>query len=440
MLDIEKRLSKKQSLCMSKLCQTLHNAGFPCYLVGGAVRDLLLQKEVKDLDFTTNAKPEEVSGIFPKSIPTGLEHGTITVRLEGESFEVTTYRSEGKYTDARHPDKISYASSLSEDLKRRDFTINALAYEPLKGELVDEHGGLIDLERKYIRAIGKAEERFYEDALRPVRACRFAASLDFEIEEKTYRALSDPKIRKRAAQIAIERFSEELEKGFAAKKVSRMLASLEKSALLPVFVPLEQARPHSPPGLLKALDQIYPAPTSLRMAYWRYALGFHKTELLREWSEHLRLSRRRQRDILFYCRYFIFQEELCKRAKEKKIEKIPLEREGEGDLELLYFVRKFLSQIKEVYGNVEGSRFIRYAYEASKQLGFENPFPLPRLLKIYQTEPLVIGDLRIKGTDLMAWGYEGAAIGKALRQALEQVLRKPESNKKEELRTLLDNN
>ena len=133
---------------MRELCQRLQNAGFSSYLVGGAVRDLLRQKKVKDLDFTTNAKPEEIQNTFPKSIPTGIQHGTITVRLRGESFEVTSFRAEGKYTDARHPDDIRYASSLSEDLKRRDFSINALAYEPLKGELIDEHEGLLDLERK----------------------------------------------------------------------------------------------------------------------------------------------------------------------------------------------------------------------------------------------------------------------------------------------------
>ena len=424
-ISIEKGLSKKQQLCMQELCQKLRDAGFSCHLVGGAVRDLLRQREVKDLDFTSNARPEEIQSIFPTSIPTGIKHGTITVRLRGESFEVTSYRSEGKYTDARHPDEIRYTSSLSEDLSRRDFSINALAYDPLENELIDEHGGLLDLEQKSIRAIGKAEERFYEDGLRPVRACRFSASLDFSIESETYLALCSPKIHERASQVAIERFSEELLKGFAAKKLSRMIGALEKSALLSIFVHLEQGKANTSSETLELLDQIYPAPPILRMAHWRYALGFHSSKLLQEWAKHLRLSRKQARDLNFYCRYFSFQKELSEYEKNLKKSR------PEQDHELLYFVRKFLSQIKEVYQK-EGSNFIQCIHKSS-QICFESNFALDKILYIYERAPLVIGDLEIGGQDLIALGHRGTRVGKILHQALEQVLREPEKNQKEKL-------
>ena len=416
---IEEGLSKKQQLCMRELCQELHDAGFRCHLVGGAVRDLLLQKKVKDLDFASSALPEQLCGIFPNTIPTGIKHGTITVRLRGESFEVTSYRSEGKYTDARRPDEIRFASSLSEDLSRRDFSINALAYDPLTGELVDEHGALADLKKKSICAIGNPEERFYEDGLRPVRACRFAAVLAFDIEPKTYLALCNSRIHERAAQVAIERFSEELWKGFAAQKVSRMIEVLEKSALLSVFVPLEQGRGRTEPERLQLLDRVYPAPAILRMAYWRYVLGFFSPALLREWAEHLRFSHRQTKDLIYYCYYFSFQKDIAE--GQQKLEEALLSQ----DQELLYSIRKFLSKIKEVYGE-QSLDFIQ-----SSQAYFANSIPFQKLLEIYRRDPLVIRDLKIGGQDLLALGYKGAEVGKTLHKALEQVLREPGKNKKE---------
>ena len=238
-----------------KLCHIFSRAGFECYMVGGAVRDLLLGQVAKDLDFATNAHPEDVQKLFHKTIPTGIKHGTITVRLQGNSFEVTSYRSEGEYLDARHPEQVRFASSLYEDLTRRDFTINAIAYEPLQQYLIDEHGGLKDLENKTIRAIGKAEERFYEDGLRAVRACRFSSTIGFTLEARTYAALSDPVIQKRVMQIAMERFNQELEKGFAAKKVSRMIELLEKSGLLLLFMPKTQKGKETSQKSISAIRQ-----------------------------------------------------------------------------------------------------------------------------------------------------------------------------------------
>ena len=164
-------------------------------------------------------------------------------------------------------------------------------------------------------------------------------------------------------------------------------------------------------------------------------LVFHEAKLLGEWCGHLRISRKQTKDILSYCRYFTFQQEFSNFSKERKvkIEKFSLE----TDPEILYFLRKFLSQIKELYGKEEGLHFIRWAYKASKNIHAEIPFPLHKLLEIYKSEPLVLGDLEIKGQELMALGYKGAAIGDALHQALDHVLRNPESNTKRDIEALL---
>ncbi len=171
--------------------------GFEAFAVGGCVRDTLLGREPGDWDITTSAKPEEVKKIFGKTVDTGLQHGTVTVIRSGIGYEVTTYRIDGEYQDGRHPESVEFTSNLKEDLKRRDFTINAMAYSHETG-IVDEFGGMEDLEHRIIRCVGLAHDRFTEDALRILRAIRFAAQLGFEIEEETYRAIADiaPNLKK----------------------------------------------------------------------------------------------------------------------------------------------------------------------------------------------------------------------------------------------------
>ncbi|HEY4517244.1 MAG TPA: CCA tRNA nucleotidyltransferase [Candidatus Paceibacterota bacterium] len=171
------------------LCDTLQRAGFEAYLVGGCVRDLLLGREPKDWDITTNAKPEQIQALFSETFYEN-EYGTVGVVTQSENprlkvIEITPYRTESGYSNARHPDAVEFSDNLSEDLKRRDFTINAIAYDPISQELVDEHGGKEDLTRRVIATVGDAGERFSEDALRMLRAIRIAAELDFMIEAKT---------------------------------------------------------------------------------------------------------------------------------------------------------------------------------------------------------------------------------------------------------------
>ena len=166
----------------------LENAGYEAYVVGGCVRDSILGRKPDDWDITTSAKPEQVKELFHRTVDTGLQHGTVTVLMEKEGYEVTTYRVDGEYEDGRHPKEVTFTASLEEDLKRRDFTINAMAYNP-SGGLVDLFGGMEDIDRKIIRCVGDPLERFTEDALRIMRAVRFSAQLGFSIEEETRKAL-----------------------------------------------------------------------------------------------------------------------------------------------------------------------------------------------------------------------------------------------------------
>lgn len=187
----------------------LETAGFQAYAVGGCVRDGILGKEPDDWDLTTDARPEEVKALFPRTVDTGLQHGTVTVLLGGEGYEVTTYRIDGSYSDGRHPDSICFTPSLAEDLKRRDFTINAMAVSE-RGELVDLFGGQEDLARGCIRCVGDPYARFREDALRMLRAVRFAAQLNFEIEAETFKALTE--LSSNLARVSKERILAELTK------------------------------------------------------------------------------------------------------------------------------------------------------------------------------------------------------------------------------------
>lgn len=189
--------------------QTLEDAGFEAYFVGGSVRDVLLHRHVHDVDITTSAYPEEVKELFDKSIDTGIKHGTVTVLYGGESYEITTFRTESGYQDFRRPDHVTFVQNLDEDLKRRDFTINALAMD-MHGNIVDLFNGIEDLKNHIIRAVGNPEKRFHEDALRMMRAVRFMSQLKFKLEEKTEQAIKDN--HELLKKISVERIREEFVK------------------------------------------------------------------------------------------------------------------------------------------------------------------------------------------------------------------------------------
>ena len=201
-----------------EILSKIKNAGFEGYCVGGCVRDSILCREINDWDVTTSASPDELCEIFSayRIIPTGLQHGTITVVCQGKNVEITTYRVDGEYTDNRHPENVSFTRSLSEDLSRRDFTVNAMCYNDDDG-LVDMYGGIQDLENKIIRAVGDPDKRFNEDALRILRALRFSSQLGFKIEEKTEQAIFRNK--ELLKNISAERIAVELKKLLCGKNV-----------------------------------------------------------------------------------------------------------------------------------------------------------------------------------------------------------------------------
>jgi tRNA nucleotidyltransferase/poly(A) polymerase len=215
--------------------------GKQVFLVGGAVRDLILGREARDWDLATDARPEEVIALFrggPRKwpvIPTGIKHGTVTVCYRGRSMEVTTFRTESEYSDGRRPDRVRFAAAIEEDLSRRDFTMNAAALSLPRGELRDPFDGAGDIKRRIIRCVGNPGERFSEDGLRPLRALRFASQLGFEVEAATLEAV--PPALEVSARVSPERVRDEFDKIIASPKPSTALVLMEKTGLLELFFP-----------------------------------------------------------------------------------------------------------------------------------------------------------------------------------------------------------
>lgn len=222
---------------LKKVSQIFERNGHKVYLVGGAVRDMLMKKDVHDYDLATDATPEQVMGMFKKVIPTGIAHGTVTILIFGMQLETTTFRTEADYSDGRHPDKVEYAATIEEDLSRRDFTMNAIAAELKNGKIVDPFHGRKDIKKKIIRTVGNPLERFGEDGLRPVRAIRFSGQLGFRIEEETLKAICNPQVIKKTESISVERFHDEFCKMMKSEKPSVSLKLLEETGLLNIFIP-----------------------------------------------------------------------------------------------------------------------------------------------------------------------------------------------------------
>lgn len=231
---------------VKQIIDTLQQHGYEAYAVGGCVRDAMLGRTPQDWDITTSALPIQVKALFRRTIDTGIQHGTVTVLLEKEGFEVTTYRVDGKYEDGRHPSEVAFTASLTEDLKRRDFTINAMAYNETEG-LVDLFHGAEDLKAGVIRCVGEAKERFSEDALRILRAFRFSAQLDFTLEEKTLQAAGE--LAETLKKISAERIYAELTKLLWSEHPERLLAAYEKgitTVILPEFDKMCETPQHHP--------------------------------------------------------------------------------------------------------------------------------------------------------------------------------------------------
>jgi tRNA nucleotidyltransferase (CCA-adding enzyme) len=218
-----------------ELCRRMERGGYRAWVVGGSLRDVLMERVPKDWDLATSATPEQVMGLFRRVVPTGIAHGTVTVVFGDSSFEVTTLRGEVGYSDGRRPDEVFFITDIERDLARRDFTVNALAYDPLEDRLVDPFNGLGDMAARMLRTVGRPEERFGEDGLRVLRAARFVATLEMQIESETKRAI--PGSLDAFRKVSPERVREEWMRSFAAKKPSAAFELMRETGILGVTCP-----------------------------------------------------------------------------------------------------------------------------------------------------------------------------------------------------------
>lgn len=419
---------------------TLHDAGFEASIVGGCVRDAILKRTPKDWDITTNALPEDVRRLFARTLPTGIQHGTVTVLIGKTGYEVTTYRIDGVYEDARHPKEVTFTASLAEDLKRRDFTINAMAYNGKDG-LVDLFGGLEDLRAHRIRCVGDAAERFSEDALRMMRAFRFAAELGYEVSPETAgaaKALS-PNLK----MISAERIRDELIKLICSPHPDR-IRDLYQTGLSAQFLPefdrcmeMPQHNPHHIYGVgdhtIAAMERIRQDPV-LRLTMLLHDIAKPDTRTTDDRGidhfyghaeesaktagivlRRLKCDNRTIRQCMNLIRHHDMRMEggitpvTVRRA---------IHRTGKEDFPLLLEVISADNAAKapETAARAgEVMREVRRIYEAV----------------LAAHDPVAIADLAVNGRDLMENGLaEGREIGAVLERMLNHVLKYPAHNER----------
>ena len=419
--------------------------GYSLYLVGGAVRDFLLGKENHDYDFTTDAEPADVKRMFRRTIDTGIKHGTVTVIHHHRHYEITTFRTEGDYKDSRHPESVTFVKSLEEDLKRRDFTINAFAAELPNGRIIDLHEGRKDLRHKIIRAIGIPEERFQEDALRMMRACRFSSQLGFDIEKDTEAAMKD--LSPTIVRISAERIKEELFRLIDGKDPRKGLEAMRRTGLMHEILP------------------------ELERTYRFEQGGMHEEDLY----EHLLLSLETARDngcplTVKLAALFHDLGKVDTRAKGETREYTFYGHEARSAemVDAIFRRLKTSNEERETVRHLVANHMFSYTPDWSdsavrrfiRRIGIENINPLfalrvcdmtattghkadPRMLLAFTDRinaelerecALSIKDLRIDGNRLIELGVpKGPMIGRILNALLEEVIEDPSLNDKEAL-------
>ncbi len=428
------------SKACEKIIDMLAAQGFSAYAVGGAVRDCLLGLSVHDFDVTTSATPGEVKSIFSRTIDTGIKHGTVTVLMDGEAVEVTTFRSDGAYIDNRKPECVTLVKDVREDLSRRDFTINALCYNKHEG-LIDMFSGLDDLNNKIIRAIGNPEERFREDALRILRAVRFSAQLGFEIEEKTKDAIV--KSAHLVKNLSVERIAAELDKILMSDrpeyiKVLYDLDILEHMMpeMCDCFRTEQNTRWHIHDVGTHSVNVIKNCPKEI---YLRYAALMHDwgkphTKGINDLGEDMfRNHGKISVDLAEnFCRKYKFSNE----RRDKIVRLVRFH-----DIEIIPEKKYVKRAINKVGDDIFYDLIcLKRADCQSQNLELTaSRFPyIDRLFELYEEikencEPFGIKNLTINGNDLKALGYEGKQIGEVLNLLLERVIENPELNEKEKL-------
>ena len=419
----------------------LRDAGYEAYVVGGCVRDSLLHRMPDDWDITTSAKPEDTKRIFHRTVDTGIQHGTVTVMVDRTGYEVTTYRIDGEYADGRHPEHVTFTASLLEDLKRRDFTINAMAYSPAEG-LVDEFDGIGDINRRVIRAVGDPVQRFTEDALRMMRAIRFSAQLDYRIDEDTREGirLLAPNLQK----VSAERIRVELEKLLLSEHPEELKEAYELGLLrqfLPELSECMECGQNNPHHCLSVGDHILCAVKAARRdKVLRLALLLHdiaKPQVkttdengIDHFHGHAARSAALADRILRDLKY-------DNQTREAAVRLIAWHDRNLGDS--LPEIRKSISELGEEWflpllevktSDVEAQS----DYQRDEKLGkieyWRNAFEEIRCAG----DCLSLKDLAVSGKDLIAAGAApGKEIGRILHEMLEEVLREPAHNTREYL-------
>jgi len=409
---------------LSKFSEVFIKNGFHIYIVGGAVRDFLLGLDNHDYDFTTDATPEEVIKLFYKVIPTGIKHGTVTVIFKDDNkknhfFEVTTFRTEGDYKDSRHPENVKFIRNLEEDLKRRDFTINALAASLQTGEIFDYNDGFKDLNNNIIRCIDDAETRFGEDALRMLRACRFAAKLNFSIESKTFEAIK--LLNKNILNVSKERIKEELDRLLLSQNPVIGLNLMKETLLLENIIPELDG-----PFYFQSLDAVSKASKNGTNLIVRYAClfsnlkrtktnkDFESSAISAECSNKILLRlkfsnlERKMINHLISIQYLNYNDEFTPPKIRRMINKIGFEN-----------IKTFISLKNALEDDFKSQDFLNRIEEID--------FP-----------SIKVEDLKINGKDLNSLGIKpGPVYKKILQSLLDLVIDDPSLNTKESLLNIL---
>jgi len=417
--------------------------GFEGFAVGGCVRDSIMGRKPKDWDITTSARPEDIKRIFRNTYDTGIEHGTVSVRFGTDTYEVTTYRIDGTYTDHRHPDSVCFSSSLEEDLKRRDFTMNAMAYHPEKG-IIDLFGGREDIQNRVIRAVGDPEERFEEDALRMLRAFRFASRFGFSIETKTRQAI----LKKAASmsRVSVERIREELNQILCSdhpEMIGEILKTDMLKSCLPELYAMVGCRQGTPYHCYSVDVHTYEV--------CRKIPKDHECVLILRWTALLHDIGKPQCKTTDREGIDHFKGHPQKSAEMAQVilRRLKFDNESRKAITLLTLLhdedmpedenrmRHLLSELPD--GMYPLLHAIQWADTQAK-----NPDHLPareaqlnKAMELYQKvtsegQCVKLAELAINGKDLIDLGFpKGKRVGEILQVLLEQVLDYPELNKKE---------
>lgn len=376
---------------IQKLIHELQNHGYEAYLVGGAIRNHLLGYPIKDYDLTTNATPAEMMRVFQNypTIPTGIQHGTLTVLSQGHPIEITTYRVDGEYQDHRHPNQVQFSSSLKEDCARRDFTINALCYHQQEG-LVDFFQGQRDLEKRLIRCIGKAEDRFEEDALRILRALRFAARLNFEIEKETAQAMF--KKKDLLAFISKERIHSEIIQLFSYPKSGQFL-----EPYFDIFISAIPSLSQIQKEVVFKVIQKEPLSQISRLALLFSTLSDYHSVL----------------------KNFTFSnQEIQKIETILQYQSLPIKEDYDG------------YRILSLFSNVED--YLLYRVALTESLDYSSLLSWLKQLK-EKPIPTSLSELKFNGYDAKKLGYEGIEIKKLLNELLDLCMQEKIVNHHQEL-------